>query len=101
MLEARIVSPRGSLYFAAEATPYDLENLRLHVSALAPDRDASEVRLDVTVDGAAATPALARWLRRLAEAGVRVRGMPVGTTSPMGAQAYFPRLHTSSSRLWR
>jgi hypothetical protein len=73
MLEAHIVSRHGSLYFAAEATPYDLEILRLHVAALAPDR-AGEVRLDVAVDGAAATPALARWLRRLTEAGVRVRG---------------------------
>ena len=87
MLEARIVSPRGSLYVAAEATPYDLEMLRWHVSALAPERHAGEVRLDVTVDRATATPALARWLRRLAEAGVRVRSVLVGTTGPIGAPA--------------
>jgi hypothetical protein len=34
MLEARIVSPRGSLYLAAEATPYDVQELRDHVRAL-------------------------------------------------------------------
>ena len=40
MLEARIASPRGSLYFAAEATPYDLEMLRLYVRDLAPEKSA-------------------------------------------------------------
>jgi hypothetical protein len=34
MLQAWISSPRGSLYFAAEATPYNLEHLRAHVLAL-------------------------------------------------------------------
>jgi hypothetical protein len=34
MLEARIISPRGSLYIAAEATPYDVQELRNHVHAL-------------------------------------------------------------------
>jgi len=34
MLQAWISSPRGSLYFAAEATPYNLEHLRAHVRAL-------------------------------------------------------------------
>jgi hypothetical protein len=34
MLEATIVSPRGSLYLAAEATPYDVQELRSHVRAL-------------------------------------------------------------------
>src|SRR5437899_697563 len=34
MLEARIVSPRGPLYIAADATPYDVQQLRSHVRAL-------------------------------------------------------------------
>lgn len=34
MLEARIVSPRGSLYIAAEATRYDVQELRSHVRSL-------------------------------------------------------------------
>ena len=28
MLEAHIIAPRGSLYYAAEATPYDLAMIR-------------------------------------------------------------------------
>ena len=34
MLQARISSPRGSLYFAAPVTAYNLETLRTHVRAL-------------------------------------------------------------------
>lgn len=77
MLEASIVSPRGSLYFAAEATPYDLEILRLHITALAPDDDLNLVCVRVSVDASVVTPAVARWLRQIAAAGVHVQGMPV------------------------
>ena len=73
MLEARIQSPRGSLYFAAEATPYDLETLRLHVRELTPDHRAGDLRLEVTV--AARDPlagAIRVWLQQLADAGVHV-----------------------------
>ena len=31
MIEAHISGPRGSLYYSAPTTPYDLENLRTHV----------------------------------------------------------------------
>jgi hypothetical protein len=76
MLEARIVSPRGSLYFAAEATPYDLETLRLHLRAFTPK--AADVQLEVRVDEAdAIVPALLAWLRQLADAGVQVTRSPV------------------------
>ena len=34
MVQASISSPRSALYFAAEATPYNLEHLRAHVRAL-------------------------------------------------------------------
>ncbi len=47
MFHARIVSPRGSLYLAAEATPYDLENLRTHVHDL---RAAADTRLELRID---------------------------------------------------
>ena len=47
MFHARIVSPRGSLYFAAEATPYDLENLRTHVHDL---RATAGTRLEFRID---------------------------------------------------
>ena len=43
MLEARIESPRGSLYYAAEATPYDLEMLRLYVRDLTPRQTARTI----------------------------------------------------------
>ena len=48
MLLARIVSPGSTLYFATEATPYDLENLHAQVHDLAVK--TKPVRLDVTVD---------------------------------------------------
>jgi hypothetical protein len=76
MLEARIVSPRGSLYVAAEATPYDLETLRLHLRALTPE--AADVQLEVRVDETdAIVPALSAWLRELADTGVQVTHVPV------------------------
>ena len=79
MLEARIVSPRGSLYVAAEATPYDLETLHLHLRALTPK--AADVQLEVRVDEAdAIVPALSAWLRKLADIGVQVTRLPVRVT---------------------
>src|SRR6185369_7454588 len=56
MFHARIVSPRGSLYLAAEATPYDLENLRTHVHDLRMTENANtrlELRIDRPSNGAA------------------------------------------------
>ncbi len=49
MFHARIVSPRGSLYLAAEATMYDLENLRTHVRGLRAAASA-DTRLDLRID---------------------------------------------------
>ncbi len=73
MLEARIQSPRGSLYFAAEATPYDLEMLGLHVRDLTPRNRVGDLRLEVHVDdGDPLAPLIATWLRALAATGVRV-----------------------------
>ncbi len=75
MLQARIVSTRGSLYFAAEATPYDLENLRTHIRDLQTTK-ASDVRLELSLDRAGADDVMAMqvsaWLRRLAADGVQV-----------------------------
>ena len=72
MLEARIKSPKGSLYFAAEATPYDLELLRLHVRDLTP-RNASSAHVVVRVDDRdPAVAAIADWLWQLAGTGVHV-----------------------------
>jgi hypothetical protein len=71
MLEARIVSPKGTLYFAGEPTPYDLQTLRLHIREFA--RATREVRLEVSVDdmdwnGLEASG----WIHQLAIAGARV-----------------------------
>ena len=72
MFHARIVSPRGSLYLAAEATPYDLENLRIHVHDLcASTRD--ETRLELKIDrpsNVAAYRRVSELLRQLEAEGV-------------------------------
>src|SRR5712671_5538348 len=58
MLQAWITSPRGSLYFAAPATAYNLETLRTHVRALR-DEEAHPTCLSLNVgdaeDGATVT----------------------------------------------
>jgi hypothetical protein len=51
MLEARIESSKGSLYYASEATPYDLEMLRLYVRDLTP-RNARDLTVEVKIDDA-------------------------------------------------
>ena len=72
MFHARIVSPRGSLYLAAEATPYDLENLRIHVHDLrAANRTAT--RLELRIDrpsNVAAYKRVSELLRQLEADGV-------------------------------
>jgi hypothetical protein len=73
MLEARIESPRGSLYYASEATPYDLELLRRYVHDLTPGSGQGDLRMEVAVDdGDPAEPVIASWLGRLAATGVHV-----------------------------
>jgi hypothetical protein len=71
MFHARIVSPRGSLYLAAETTPYDLENLRTHVHDL---RAAADTRLELRIDRPSTTAAYRRvstFLEQLEAEGVR------------------------------
>ena len=79
MLQARIVSSRGSLYFAAEATPYDLENLRTHIRDLQKTTRAKDVRLEISLDrtdGGVADVHVSAWLRRLEAEGVQVSFAP-------------------------
>ena len=89
MFQARIVSPRGSLYFAAEATPYDLENLRTHIRDLQTPK-AKDVRLELSLDrsgGGAMSRQVSAWLRKLSDEGVQVSLSPPGaagfTRSPL------------------
>lgn len=73
MLEARITAPRGSLYYAAEATPYDLETLRQHLREFLPEHGGDEVTLELSVDDGPGGSAVADWLRAMMAAGVHVR----------------------------
>jgi hypothetical protein len=72
MLEARIIAPRCSLYYAAEGTPYDLETLRQHLRechcAL-----TSDVTLELTVEDGAEEALVADWAGSIAKAGYQVR----------------------------
>ena len=46
MLEARIVSPRGSLYYAGDSHPYDLETLWEHVRDVSYEGNPRDVELE-------------------------------------------------------
>jgi len=72
MFHARIVSPRGSLYLAAEATPYDLENLRTHVHDLRVAK-STDTRLELRIDRPSTNAAYQRvstFLQQLEAEGV-------------------------------
>src|ERR1043165_828363 len=73
MFHARIVSPRGSLYLAAEATPYDLENLRTHVHDLRAAK-SHDTRLELRIDRPSTNAAYQRvstFLQQLEAEGVQ------------------------------
>ena len=72
MLEAHIVSPRGSLYFSGEAHPYDLEMLWQHLHDAGYEH-ASDVRLELVVHDDGVDPLVTTWLRRVAANGVEVQ----------------------------
>jgi hypothetical protein len=81
MLEARIESPRGSLYYAAEATPYDLEMLRSYVRDLTPRNASGDLWLEVKVDESdPAASIIGAWLGQLAATGVHVARTRVALT---------------------
>jgi hypothetical protein len=85
MFQARIVSPRGSLYFAAEATPYDLENLRSHVHDLQSPK-ARDVRLELSLDETR-DPLMERrvasMIERLAAEGIQITLAPTADSAPL------------------
>lgn len=81
MLQAWISSPRGSLYFAAPVTAYNLETLRTHVRALRDEGAACTCRRMSPDDDAAQTRARRGGAgRRFAAAGAHAPGRcaPVG-----------------------
>jgi hypothetical protein len=86
MLEARIVSLSGSLYFAGKPTAHDLESLRAHVRDFAVGTPG--VRLDVSVtDDVWAALRASGWLDQLARAGASVRRCPPHSAEPSAPRA--------------
>lgn len=71
MLEAHIVSARGSLYYAGEAHPYDLETLWEYVRDASGDLE-HDVELELLVHDQGVEAPLGDWIRRLTHRGVRV-----------------------------
>ncbi len=75
MLQAWITSSRGSLYFAAPVTAYNLETLRTHVRALR-DQEAARTCLSLSLGAAedeGATTRVAALVAALTLEGIHVR----------------------------
>ena len=73
MLEARIVSPRGSLYYAGESHPYDFETLWEHVRDVTCDSDGRQVELELVVDDEGIDADVSSWIHKITANGVQVR----------------------------
>ena len=74
MIEAHISGPRGSLYYSAPSTPYDLENLRTHVreaDSVSPRQVHVELRLDRS--DRALAPEVLGLVREFMSRGIAVR----------------------------
>jgi hypothetical protein len=110
MFHARIVSPRGSLYLAAEATPYDLENLRTHVYELRAPA-STDTRLELHIDRPSSNAAYRRvstFLQKLEAEGVQTSfslsplapagGRDGGAPKPQGVDMGQRRMPGTSSR---
>jgi hypothetical protein len=82
MLEAHIVSPRGSLSYAGDAHPYDLEMLWNHVHEARCEVDADDVRLEIVVHDEGVDSCVTAWIRRLAATGVQVQMLFARMPSP-------------------
>ncbi|MEO7434209.1 MAG: response regulator [Candidatus Binatia bacterium] len=95
MLEARIVSPRGSLYIAAEATPYDVQELRGHVRALRTG-NARDLRLTLRM-GPATRARIGALVTALAEGlareGIWVSVEDAPVVPKVSPRASTPRTH--------
>ena len=98
MLQAWIVSPHESLYFAAEATPCNLAMLRRHVRKM-QRRLHGRVRLSLGRGGSdvgVGVAALEAFLRRLAADGVLVT--PLAAVESSGTLAP-PTIGSAAARL--
>ena len=93
MLQAWISSPRGSLYFAAPVTAYNLETLRTHVRAL---RDEGTACTCLSLnpggpDDGTISARIAALIAELRDDGVDVRVSP-GNEAAQTASARRPRV---------
>ena len=99
MLQAWITAPRGSLYFAAPATAYNLETLRSHVRALRdedPSRTCLCLNLGGTEDGAVLAK-ISSLVAQLTHEGIHVRcSVEVDHADPRPSMA--PRLRRHRRR---
>jgi hypothetical protein len=73
MLEAHIVSPRGSLYYSGDSHPYDLEMLWEHVRDAGGDVGGRDIHLELLIDDEGIDPRISAWLHRITAIGVQVQ----------------------------
>jgi hypothetical protein len=73
MLEARITSPRGSLYYSGESHPYDFETLWEHVRDVTGDLDGRHVQLELVIDDEGIDTQVSSWIHKVTANGVQVR----------------------------
>lgn len=72
MLEAHIVSPRGSLYYSGESHPYDLEMLWEHVRDAGSAGNGRDIRLELILDDDRIGPWISAWVHKVTATGVHV-----------------------------
>ncbi len=73
MLEAHIVSSRGSLYYAGDTHPYDLEMLWEHVRGAGGEPTEHDVHIELLLDGDAIPEPLSVWIHNVAGIGAHVQ----------------------------
>ncbi len=73
MIEAHIVSPRGSLYYAGDSHPYDLEMLWEHLRDAGTEGAGNAIHLELILDDGAIDTRLSAWVHKVAALGVEVQ----------------------------
>lgn len=73
MIEAHIVSPRGSLYYAGDSHPYDLEMLWEHVRDAGAEGVGRDIQLELILDDDGIEPGLSAWVHKVTALGVEVQ----------------------------
>ncbi len=74
MIEAHIIGPKGSLYYSAPATAYNLENLRSHVRDANNSASPHQVHVELTLDRVdyALAPKVSTLVREFTSKGITV-----------------------------